>query len=384
MSNWIAKQQKVLPIGLDIGHSSIKMMQLGLGDEGLRVVAAKRVSVAPYEGREDGRHRDQVVRLIKQMLAEGNFKGRNVVSALPADRLRITSLRLAETDELQVDRVLRKEAAHRFALDATTDVIHHIRAGSVQQGDEIKDEFILFATDNETVKEHIVLLEECGLKPVGIDAAPCALFRNFDRMMRRQEDRKCTIIFIDIGHHYTTVVFGRGGEICFVKQLRFGVARFAEDIAANLDISVADAEALRLKMQNGDSVDAATGRRVVDTLGTTAEALAAELSLCLRYYSVTFRGKRVERAVVAGGGAHETALLDVIKHHLAIETELAEPLRGFDLTDLEAEDSPCHLTADFALAIGLSLKGWTGLAIRAETQNTQRERVLEGVGDERN
>lgn len=373
--NWTTRRQKVLPIGLDIGHSSIKMVQLGLADEGLRVVAAERSLIGHRPAAHD---RQQVIDAIKEMLAQGDFKGRNVVSALPAEELKITSLRLGEADALQVDKVLRKEAAQRFGLDPRTDVIHHMRAGTVQQGDEVKDEFILFATDNDTIKDHIALLEDSGLKPTGIDAAPCALFRNFDRTMRRQEDRERTTVFIDIGHCYTTVIFGRASEMCFVKQLRFGVARFAEDIAANLDLSVADADALRVKMQNGDSVDAATGRLIVDTLAATADALAGELSLCLRYYSVTFRGKRVERAVVAGGGARETALLDVIRQHLAIKTELAEPLRGFDLMNLGTDREGGDLTTDFALAIGLSLKGLDSPSVVAETLDHPPMSALEG------
>ena len=133
-------------------------------------------------------------------------------------------------------------------------------------------------------------MEEVGLQPVGIDASPCALFRCFERVLRRQEDKERTIMFLDVGHRYTTVVLGRAGEICFVKQMAFGVSRFAEDIAARLSISVADAESLRRKMTSSDSVDAATRRLVADVLHGTAEQLAAEISLCLRYYTVTFRG----------------------------------------------------------------------------------------------
>jgi hypothetical protein len=32
-----------------------------------------------------------------------------------------------------------------------------------------------------------------------------------------------------------------------------------------------------------------------------AEELAKEISLCFRYYTVTFRGKRVEKAIFTGG-----------------------------------------------------------------------------------
>ena len=78
------------------------------------------------------------------------------------------------------------------------------------------------------------------------------------------------------------------------------------------------------------SVDPATRRHVIDALNVTSEQLAGEISLCLRYYTVTFRGKRVERAVVAGGGAYEQVLRDALRRHLSVEVEVAEPLRGFE------------------------------------------------------
>jgi type IV pilus assembly protein PilM len=358
-SNWIAKSQKILPIGLDIGHSAIKMVQLTVSDDGVRILASDRAPVDWDDTMGDEARQRLTTRTIQQMLARGRFKGKDVISALPPDRLRITSLRLAESEMSQAEKALRKEAAHRFGLDSRADAIKYVLAGNVRQGDELKSEYILFATDDETIRNHIALLEEAGLQPRGIDAGPCALFRNFERLMRRQADREHTIIFIDIGHRYTIVVFGRAGEICFVKQMAFGTARFAEDVAGKLGISTSDAESLRRKMQSDESVDASTRRLVVDTLHTTAEQLAAEIALCLRYYTVTFRGKRVERAVLAGGGVHETALMDVLRHHLAIETEVAEPLRGFVNSRDDGNADRQILSSGFALAVGLSLKGAT-------------------------
>ncbi len=378
-SNWIAKSQKILPIGLDIGHSAIKMVQLTVSDDGVRILASDRAPVDWDDTMGDEARQRLTIRTIQQMLARSRFKGKDVISALPPDRLRITSLRLAESEMSQAEKALRKEAAHRFGLDSRADAIKYVLAGNVRQGDELKSEYILFATDDETIRNHIALLEEAGLQPRGIDAGPCALFRNFERLMRRQADREHTIIFIDIGHRYTVVVFGRAGEICFVKQMAFGTARFAEDVAGKLGISTSDAESLRRKMGSDESVDASTRRLVVDTLHSTAEQLAAEIALCLRYYTVTFRGKRVERAVLAGGGVHETALLDVLRHHLAIETEVAEPLRGF-VNGREDGNADRHiLSSGFALAVGLSLKGATAAVSDAPSSDVGLELMREGA-----
>ena len=378
ISNWATSNPRVQPIGLDIGHSTVKMVQVAFGEDRARILAARRIPIDTSLARDTQEGRCILVSAIRQLLAEGDFKGRKVISALPFDRLRITSLRLAEAEAPQADKALRREAAERFGLNPQEDVINYIFAGSVRQGDELKNEYILFATDSETIRDHIALLEEAGLAPAAIDAPCCALFRGFERTMRRQEDQEKTVIFADVGHRYTMVVFGRAGEICFAKQIPIGTGHFDGEIASSLGIAVDDAELLRLKLQRDEAVDPATRRHVVDALNTIAEQLAGEMSLCLRYYTVTFRGKRVERAVIAGGGAYEQVLLDVLRRHLSVQIEVAAPLRGLDLCASGVGRDGEDRSADLALAIGLSLKGWEASAAVPSIPVTQEEPALEG------
>ena len=378
ITNWITANHTIQPIGLDIGHSSLKMIQLEICDDRLKVLAAGKTPMA-VDLACDGPERERaVVAAIQRLLADGQFHGQNVVSALPMDKVRITSLRLPEAETDQAERVLRREAAARFDLDPAKDAVNYILAGSVRQGDEVKSEYILFAVDHETIAAQIRLLEEAGLTPVAIDAPACALFRTFERTMRRQEDRERTIIFIDVGYRYTTVVFGRGGEICFVKQIGVGMGQFNDEVASALGIGSSEAESFRLRLQRDDAIDADTRCHVVDALNRMSEQLAGEISLCLRYYTVTFRGKRVERAVIAGGGAYEQVLRDVLRRHLSVEIEVAEPLRGFDYRPDKTDKEDLNGFADLALAVGLSLKGWNSSLVAERAPRAQLEPVLEG------
>jgi type IV pilus assembly protein PilM len=378
--NWTAIHNKVLPIGLDIGHNAIRMVQLAMVNDGIRVVAVERAPAPAVDGASGAPDRDDLIRTIRQMLARSRFRGRNVVSTLPNEHLWITSVRLADAEVSAEDRMLRKEAAQRFGLNPDTDAIQYLPAGSVLQGEEAKREYIVLAAADGAIRDHVSMLEEAGLKPVGIDAAPCALFRNVERLLRRQEDRERTIVFVDVGYYYTTVVFGRTGDIFLIKQMAFGAARFDEDIAAKLEVSKEEAQSLRLKVRSGQAMDPAAQSLVAETLRNTAELLAGEIALCLRYYSVTFRGKRIERAVVAGGGAYEPVLLEVIQRQLSVETEVAEPLRGFDLNGIPERAALNASSADLALAVGLCLKGLA--ALPAPTTQTEPkpgpEPVLEG------
>jgi len=356
------------------------MIQLDIDDEQISVIAADETRIDTDINDDEQSRRSFIVSSIQQMLASGNFHGRNVVSCLPSNKLKITSLRLAEVEKSDIEQALRKEVAHRFELDPDKDSMDYMVAGSVRQGDEIKNELILFATDDESIKNHIEMLEEAGLKPVAIDTIPCALFRSFERSLRRQDDWDRTAVFVDVGSNFTTVVFGRGGEISFVKQIQIGRQRFANEIAAKLGINVSEAEmlqeALRADMgqaspksdtsegipeENRQNIDMATRQLMVDAVSAIAEDLVKEISLCFRYYTVTFRGKRVERAVFAGGGAYVDILINILKRRLAIEIERAQPLRGFDLTggriNVDFNSETGGLFCEWAVVVGLGLKG---------------------------
>jgi type IV pilus assembly protein PilM len=393
MTGWRLKTRGLQPIGLDIGHNSIKMIQLGINEERISILAADKVRVeAGINGDEEAR-RSFVISAIKQILAEGKFRGRNVVSCLPNDKLKITSLRLAETETDEIEQALKKEACQRFGLDPERDTINYLVAGNVQYGDEIKNELILFAASDETIRSHIAMLEEVQLRPVAIDTVPCALFRSFKRSRRREEDKEQTVVFVDVGSQFTTVVFGRGGEISFTKQIPIGGEKFNSEIASKLGVSIDEAEILREKLQmesaikaeiglgvsqssspgqdravsilqagqDGNALDTSTQQVMVDAIGAAAEELAKEISLCLRYYTVTFRGKHVERAVFSGGEAYERILLNVLRRHLTAKIEVAQPLKGLDIldiTNINFDNNRRDLLCEWAVAVGLSLKGW--------------------------
>jgi len=371
------------PIGLDIGHSSIRMVQLAVGAGGVKVIAADRQRIDPDIDGDEQARRDFIISAIKKMWARSGFRGKDAVSCLSNDRVQMTSLRLTGDECDRLEQVLRKELVQRFAMDPEKDSINCIRAGDVVQGDQMRTELIVFAADDRTIRAHIETIEQAGLRLAGIDVVPCALFRSFERSLRRQEDKEKTVVFIDVGSRFTTVVFGRGGQIGFVKQIPMGGDKFNQQLAEKLSVDVAEAQILRsaLRMEkqakdgngsmqpadddnpgsqsgsDGIELDPATRQGMIDAIGAVAEQLAGEIALCFRYYTVTFRGKRVERAVVAGGEAYESILLNVLKRRLAVEVEQAQPFRGFDMSDVNLDACKRGLLSEWVVAVGLGLKG---------------------------
>ena len=379
MKSFLLGNRDYRPIGLDIGHSSIKMIQLAANNGNISVVAAEKVNFGPDTNGDEIKRRDFIVSSIKKLMADGNFRGSDVISSMQNEQLRITSIRLSQSQTDGIDEILKREVADRFNLDAQKDSINYILAGNVRQGDEIMNEYILFAADSRTIKEHIEILEEAKLRPVGIEPVPYALFRSFERLLRREEDKEQAEVFIDIGSRSSTVVFSRAGEIGLVKQIPIGTEQINQEIALRLGLTDLEAENLRNRLskfsrqavnedlepepseQNVaaiymDDMNTTTRQVAIDAITSVAERLAREILLCFRYYTVTFRGKRVQRAIFTGGGAYESSLLGILKQQLSVDIEVAQPLLNIDMAQSRFESDRRGANCEWAVAVGLGLK----------------------------
>jgi type IV pilus assembly protein PilM len=347
------------PIGLDVGHSLIKMIQLSRTDQAIRVEAAEEESLDRSLEPDSEAWRQQVAELIGTMYRRGGFSGRQVISCLPGDVLKIKSLRLDTNDPEAIQQMMQTEVAERFGLDASCDELRYLVAGNVYQGDDIKNEVIFFGIEKEKLIRHIELMEQAQLVPVSVDTVPFALFRSFQTTLRRREDRDLVSVFADLGNQFTTVIIGRGQEITFIKQIPVGGEQLNRQVAERLGIGLDEAVRLRCRLRDsqGEPVDDRTRQAVLDAMSSSIEDLAHEISLCFKYYTVTFRGQRPAEAVFAGGEAYESALIEALRRHLGMEIKIAEPLRGYDLTRANFNRRRNPQMCEWAIAVGLALKG---------------------------
>jgi type IV pilus assembly protein PilM len=359
MLNLFTKKDRIGPIGLDIGHCSIKMIQLCRDGDAVKVLAVEDSPIDPGL-QEPSQLRDSIISSIQRMHSQGNFSGRQVVSCLSGDVVKIKSLRMDTDDPAEIERYMRMEVATRLGLNAETDELRYMNAGSVFQGEQIKNEAIFFGVERQAVADHLSLLEEAGLNPTSLDVVPCALFRSFQMSLRRREDRELVSVLVDLGSQFTTVIIGKGQHIIFIKQIPIAGRKMTEDVASALGLGMAEASLLRAKMRSSETsgLDADTARAVIDAMRPSIEHLAREISLCFKYYAVTFRGQRPAEAIFTGGEAYESTLIDSLRRQLGVVVRLAEPLRGIDLlgggVDRRRNQQMCEWTA----AVGLALRGW--------------------------
>jgi len=323
-------KRKANPIGVDIGSRSVKLLQFDAARS--RVVAASRWDLPPEPDDPDERDR-QIVEALNRGRENRGFKGRNAVFCLGAGSLFVQNIRVAQSSEAEMESVVRSEAVGRLPFSGDEAEIRYLDAADVRQGDAIRHEVILLACHRPAIDRLVSIANEAQLRPVAIDVEPAALLRCYSKQFRRDADSERQVMFVNIGAANTAVVIARGFDAMFIKYLDVGGNQLDESVARHLKMSRADAAALR--RHNGDrraeQRDPDVTRSIAEAIRPVLDSLVSELSLCLRYFSVTFRGQPPSQAIFGGGEANPS-LVEWVQARLDVPCEVGDPLRIYEKT----------------------------------------------------
>ena len=359
----LRKRIKTGPIAIDVGTTAVRLLQLAHGGRE-PIVHAAAFEEIPRDAWAGGMRADAVKAAISDGLKHASFRGRECVTCLSTGEFQLKSIRLPPMPAEEVASAVEFEAMDRFNLAAGAAQFRHIPAGEVRHGNELKQEIIVFAGLSEAIAARIGLLQSLRLKPLVIDAAPCAMTQSFVRFLRRADDMHVVNVFLDVGYKATSVVITHGVDITFLKVVDVGGEHFNQAAAGALNVSPQEAAKLRVRVMRQEGGRRADDKSAVadeiclaigDSLRASVERLSREVQLCLRYFAVTFRGQQPAAITFVGGEAHEPQLAKIISESTDIPCTIGNPLRG--LANAGAAGGPDRrtLAPAWSAAVGLAL-----------------------------
>lgn len=395
-------RQKVFPIGVDLGSSNVKLVQLSGAGGGLSLAAAAQAEV-PHEIRGNpSALQEWYVETVRELLSSKPFKETQVITCLPARELLVQHLRLAKMDEAQLEKTLPWEAQGKVPFDIHRARLRHIIAGEVYEGSETKQEVILMAASHSVVEQHLSFIERTKVQIDSINVEPCAMVNCFAHLLDRQSESSGGVMFIDLGHSCTKVVITHGPNIVFCRTIGIAAEHMiraicegkgesyeqaitshqnlvADDLANAMNLSVnrrnvtsestGEPENSPMQVKGGEEKfagDTATLTEsheeidVATAIAPTLWSLCEELRSCVRYHDLMFNEQRVEKVIFVGGQAKNTVLCQEVARGLGLPAHLGDPVarvaaetRTGKHSDLESGERHC----EWAVAFGLSLGG---------------------------
>jgi type IV pilus assembly protein PilM len=351
---WKLLKKRQFPIGIDLGTAAAKLVQLvDLGGQ-MELTAAAYLDL-PEELQKNVSGRLEFLEgRLGGLLRQGGFQGRKCVMSLPPSDTFLAHVRVPKVPSSQMEGVLRGELEGKLPFDVSQSVIRHLVAGEAEAGSTL--EVIAVATPRRLVDQFAGMAERARLELLALDIEPCAILECFGRLLRRAEDAERATLFLDIGQSFSQVVIALGARMVFARNLPMGGRQIDQAVATVLNMPLAEVMGLRRSLA-GQKPNPQS-QFVYDALRDSLNALAGEITQCLRYYESVFPSHPVERSIFLGGGALDHNLCQQMAQRLNLPAQIGDPLlrigRRFTMPAPAGMDRR-QANPAWAVAVGLCL-----------------------------
>ena len=238
-------------VGLDIGSSAVKLVELKAQPKGDRKWKLLNLGVVPLspEVIVDGSIMDStmVVDAIAQLFSENKIKSGDVSIAVSGHSVIIKKITMAYMAEEELSESIRWEAESYIPFDIDDVYLDYQVLDEEDRGDGNMD-VLLVAAKKEKVSEYVSVVQQSGKAPVIVDVDSFAL-QNALTANYELSDFQVTAV-INIGASVMNINIMQGPTSVFWRDISFGGNIYTDAIQKDLGVDFETAEQLK----RGESV----------------------------------------------------------------------------------------------------------------------------------
>jgi type IV pilus assembly protein PilM len=345
------------PIGLYLGPDRLNLVQMdGAARPKLRAMA----SVAYADSREELQRDPVRVRaLLKQAFDAQPFRGKTVVSCLPADQIKIISLTYRQAEGQADEAAVVAELRERLKDELDGMVVDYLPLRK-DEGDAAKRDALVALAPRTQVMAYLHLLTDAGLQVDALDIGPAALTRVVKHAGARHFPEfplmpNALLINFGVESSYLTVIWGR--RTVLDRAIEFSENRLFARLKTVLEMP--SELATRILCQDGELGEQHRDSRKIieEVIRPDLALLHQEISKTLVYMASRTRGKSVDSVFLAGPAARYHVVVEGLAQQLKVPVHVLNPIVDFAADNRPDHDLSLGTTAGMALAAGLALRG---------------------------
>lgn len=333
--------------GLDIGTFSIKMVQLRRKADKYQLVAlGSAPSTAKGLLSEAEADLVALAEVIKKLHQEAKIRTKNVVSALPQDKVFTRIITVPKLSEEELSSALKWEAEQFVPIPLDEATLTHQIVGQIRQNGKEKTRVLLVAAPNRLIKKMVEVLKTAGLNPISLETEIFSMARSV------VAPNSGAVMLVDLGAAATDLAVIENGQPVFVYSISTGGEALTRAIAAGLGLGSAQAEAY--KKAYGVDPKKLEGK-LAQVIGPLVEKIASEMSKAIQFYQSDGENKKISRVILAGGTAGLPEVASLLAKKLNLEIQLGDPFEQVVKDELQAK-VPASQTFFYVIAVGLAMK----------------------------
>ncbi len=348
LGNLFSKKKGV--IGVDIGSSSIKMVELKETKKGYQLANYSIVHI-PSEVIVDGAIMDPgtVVDAIKTMLSSKKIKTKDVAISVSGHSVIIKKITLPAMTEAELEDSIQWEAEQYIPFpisDVNMDFhILEMAAGQPQM------DVLIVAVKKDMINDYTAVMAEAGLNPVVVDVDSFALENMF--CINNDIAPEETVALVNMGANVTNINILKGGTSTLTRDVSVGGRQITIEIQKHFGVSYEDAELLKC----GGEVAGVDATGIEDIIKAASNSLITEVQRSFDFYLSTAHEGHIDKAYLSGGSSKISGIAESISERTGIPTAMVDPFLRIGYNPKTIDPDVLSKDAPF-LCVGV------GLAIR--------------------
>ncbi len=339
-------------VGLDIGSSSIKAVQVRPAKRGFQLLAFGMEPLVP-QTIVDGTIMDQgaVVEAIRTLWNRLKLRQREVAIAIAGHSVIIKKITVPQMNNSELADQIPYEAEHHipFAKD-DVEIDYEVVNRANPSG---QMELLLVAAKKEVVHDYAQVVRDAGLTPQVVDVAAFATQNAFEANYSLAPGE--TVVIVNVGAAIANINIVRDNVSLFTRDVTIGGNAFTEEIQKQLGVSQDEAEAYKV----GGSYDehGVVPQDVERIIEGVAEVMAGEFQRSLDFFLATSADTSVSRICLSGGTAKVAALHRAIERRSRLGVEVLSAWRNVQIDPkLDAAYLGAH-ASEAMVGLGLAMRG---------------------------
>ena len=336
------KQRKSI-VGLDIGTSSIKAIELTHDRYDFVISGYAQVDVPNEQGRQDA---------LNDLFRAGRFRTKRVASAVSGKNVIFRYINMIDMPDDKLVSAIRFEADKYIPFDVNEVELDAQKLATMPDESGTKKEMkvLLVAARRTVVEDQVRMLTELGLQPASVAVDSFAIGNAYELCETvspgLQEDQR-TVALIDIGASKSSINILRNSVTCFAREVPMGGADLTNAIMRRFGLEAAAAEALKRDPGDQQNEVREAGGQVLDDLGN-------EINLSFDFFENQFDGE-VQDVFLSGGAVLLPFLEESLEKIFEKRTRVWNPVEGLKVRSENVDVEALNQRApQLAVAIGLA------------------------------
>ena len=340
-------------VGLDIGSSAVKAVELRRNGDNLSLAAAG-MEPLPHESVIDGAIVDAggVSDAIRRLWGRLNVKTKEVAVSLSGPAVIVKKIVLPAMPEEELRSTIQWEARQHIPFDISDVYLdHQVMEEPAGEAGSGQVDVLLVAAKKDKVQDYTAAVKQAGCLPVVMDVDAFALQNAYELSLGVQP-REIHVL-VNAGASSINLNVVQGHHSVFTRDVAIGGDAYSEALQRELNLRFEDAD----RLKQGLDVSGVTDDDAEPVMRAVTQNVLQEVSKTLDFFRATAAADHFDGFVLSGGTSRIDGIAEALADRFETEVRPFDPFNRVTVApEVLSDEDGRELGPVLAVAFGLALR----------------------------